>query len=360
MNYRSEREHDEQLICLIKNLDNHGRLDIVERGFGISDCLGELQYATHRRPFDVELTFTNLSIVVESKVDSDEGGRWDNEWQTERIAREASAINYLKARKEYRFITYGTSEFYTKPYKQGPASDCFKHIGLDCMIDMVDSANKVLARCNKREDWLQLMRVEQKKRNKAVELLQFFSNFRDRYLDIHGENDFPNNRFVFCAPELAFPVLGSLARQWNESKHGKKFGKLSLYPVARLSPRVHDSVLNFLEMWYKKKSTINIGNTKVRYYLEINEDFNLNVKFESAADPSRVLNLTKEQKDEVWRMLGQANWPFFVRCNCRDYRQGVLVLYEIDFGLLNGLDNLPRTVDRLANTVEVVVQALSP
>lgn len=172
------------------------------------------------------------------------------------------------------------------------------------------------------------------------------------YLDIHGENDFPNNRFVFCAPELAFPVLGSLARQWNQSEHGKKFGKLSLYPVARLSPRVHDSVLNFLEMWYKKKSTINIGNTKVRYYLEINEDFNLNIKFEK--------NLTRGQKNQVWQMLGQANWPVFVSCNCRDYRQGVLVLYEIDFGLLNGLDNLPQTVNNLANTVKVVVQALSP
>lgn len=351
MNYRSEREHDEQLICLIKNLDNHGRLDIVERGFGISNRLGELQYATHRGPFDVELTFTNLSIVVESKVDSDEGGRWDPEWQTERIAREAPAINYLKASKEYRFITYGTSEFYTKPYKQGPASDCFKHIGLDRMIDMVDSANNVLPQCNKREDWLQLMRVEQEKRNKAVELLQSFSNFRDMYLGIHGENDFPRNRFIFCAPELAFPVLGSLARQWNNSGHVKKFGKLSLYPVARRSPP-HDSVLNFLEMWYKKKSTIIIGNTKVRYYLEINEDFNLNVKFEN--------DLNRGQKDEVWRMLEQANWPTFVRCNCRDYRQGVLVLYEIDFRLLAGLHNMSRTIDRLAHTVEVVVQALSP
>ncbi len=351
MNYRSEREHDEQLICLIKNLDNHRRLDIVERGFGINDRLGRLQHAAHRRPFDVELTFTNLSIVVETKVDSDEGGRWDPEWQTERIAREASAINYLKERKEYRFITYGTSEFYTKPYKRGPASDCFKHIGLDRMIDMVDSANKILTRCNKREDWLQLMRVEQKKRNKAVELLQLFSKFRDRYLDIHGENDFPSNRFVFCAPELAFPVLGSLARQWNGSKHGKKFGKLSLYPVARRSPPVHDSILNFLEMWCTRPAII-IGNTQVRYYLEINEDFNLNVKFEE--------DLNKQQKDNVWRMLGQANWPSFVRCNCRDYRQGVLVLYEIDFRLLAGLDNMPETVDRLANTVEVIVQALSP
>lgn len=352
MNYTREREHDEQLICLIKNLDNHGRLDIVERGFGINAHLGRLQHAAHRRPFDVELTFTNLSIVVESKVDSDEGGRWDPEWQTERIAREASNINYLKASKEYCFITYGTSEFYTKPYEQGPASACFKHIDLDCMIDMVDSANRVLTRCNKREDWLQLMRVEQEKRNKAVKLLQLFSNFRDGYLDIHGENDFPRNRFVFCAPELAFPVLGSLAQQWNNSGHVKKFGKLSLYPVARRCPLVPDSVLNFLEMWYKKKSSIIIGNTKVRYYLEINEDFNLNVKFEE--------DLNRGQKDEVWQMLEQANWPAFVRCNCRDYQQGVLVLYEIDFRLLAGLHNMSRTVDRLAHAVEVVVQALSP
>ena len=113
------------------------------------------------------------------------------------------------------------------------------------------------------------MRLEKQKRSEAGELLKSFSEFRTRYLDIHKENDFPHNRLLFCAPELAFPVLGSLAQQWNNSEHKKSLGRVSLYPVGRFSPPVHDSILNFLEMWETKEPAL---------YIEINEDFNLNLK----------------------------------------------------------------------------------
>ena len=154
-NYRDERYHDEQLICLIKQLNDKDQLHILEGPFSIGDRLGELKRAKHRRPFDVELTFSNLSIIVETKVDSDEGGRWDKEWQTEKIVRESSSCGYLEAQKEFRFITYGTSEFYTKPdckpYEAGPASPEFVHIGLECMINLVESATEVLPPCEKRK-----------------------------------------------------------------------------------------------------------------------------------------------------------------------------------------------------------------
>ena len=122
MNYRNEKEHDYLLIEIVKDLNSQNRLDILEKVLKIKDGLGNLERARPRRPFDVELTFSNLSIAIETKVDSDEGGQLEDERQTEHIEREASNYGYLKPKKEFRFITYGTSEYYTKPYKTGPAS----------------------------------------------------------------------------------------------------------------------------------------------------------------------------------------------------------------------------------------------
>ena len=279
-NYRDEKYHDRQLICLVKQLSERDQLRILEGAFSIEDSLGELERAQRRRPFDVELTFSNLSIVVETKVDSDENGRWGKEWQTEKIVRESYSRGFLKAKKEFRFLTYGTSEFYTKPYEAGPASPKFVHISLERMIRLVESATKVLPPCQKRKEWVQLMKIEKEKRSKSIQLLRVFSEFRTDYLDIHCDNDFPNNRFTFCTPELAFPALSLLAQKWNGSEYGKNFGELSLYPISRMSPSVPDSVLNFWGM-RKERQTIArsiVGNGEPRLYFEINEDFNLNLK----------------------------------------------------------------------------------
>ena len=245
MNFRKEITHDRLLIDLVSKLDSQKRLDILETGLKIDERLGSLERACRRKPFDVELTFSNLSIVIESKVDSDEDGGRKDERQTKRIEREAKSYGYLKPKKELLFITYGTSEFYTKPYKTGPASSKFNHIGLENMIALVEAADSVLSPCSNRKQWLRLMRIEKKKRSNAVRLLQSFSKFRKQYLKIHGEhgeNDFPRNRLLFCAPELAFPVLASLAQEWNDSEHKDRFGRVSLYPVGRLTPPVHDSI----------------------------------------------------------------------------------------------------------------------
>ena len=209
MNYRNEKEHDYLLIEIVKDLNSQNRLDILEKVLKIKDGLGNLERARPRRPFDVELTFSNLSIAIETKVDSDEGGQLEDERQTEHIEREASNYGYLKPKKEFRFITYGTSEYYTKPYKTGPASEIFKHIRLEDMIVLVKEADSVLSPCCKRREWLRLMQIEKEKRSNAVKLLQSFSEFRRQYLKIHEENDFPRNRLLFCAPELAPDFDGS-------------------------------------------------------------------------------------------------------------------------------------------------------
>lgn len=359
MNYKKEIYHDNLLISLVEDLNTRGELDIVRQAFNIENNLGQLRLAKRRRDFDVELTFSNLSVVIETKVDSDEDGRWkeecQTEWQTDRIARITRNSDYLSEDRIYLFITYGTSEFYTKPYKAGPASSDFKQVGLDRMIQLVDSAVGVFPEdtATKYQDWLRLMKIEREKRNKAVELLQCFSRFRTQYLTIHGENDFPRNRFIFCAPELAFPVLSSLAQWWNESEHVNEFGKVSLYPISRGSPPVADSILNFWEMslteWRSARLAPSSIHVESDLFFEINEDFNLNVKISNRRD----------LHDQIWDSLKNAIWPDFVNGTCQYYKQQVYVLYEIDFGFLRELNDMPRVMSNLANALRVAIGALS-
>ena len=362
MNYRNEREHDYLLINLVEDLAARGQLDILGAALKIDSGLGNLERAQRRRPFDVELTFTNLSVVIETKVDADEDGRFGDEWQTERIVRESVNYGYLKQKKEFRFITYGTSEFYTKHYERGPASPEFQHIGLEAMIALVEAADNILPPCNNRQEWLRLMRIEKEKRNNAVELLQSFSEFRRQYLEIHGENDFPRNRLLFCAPEVAFPVLGSLAQEWYNSDYTGRFGKVSIYPVGRRTPPVHDSILNFWEMWQGGNPILPtlgeaiLGN-EGGLYLEINEDFNLNLKV-PLKDEEGVVVVDNGTKEQVWNCLDGAAWPQFVNNYRRNYVQTVVVLYEIDFGLQEELNDMEQATENLAHTLEVLIRAL--
>lgn len=91
-NYNNEREHDMCLISLVKALDGADRLDIFRDAFRIEEDLGPLRWSGRRRAFDVELKFANLSVAIETKVHSDEGGRWSEDWQTERIAEQRRGV----------------------------------------------------------------------------------------------------------------------------------------------------------------------------------------------------------------------------------------------------------------------------
>ena len=156
MDYRIEKAHDEQLIEIVKRLNEVGNLSIFSTSFSLPD-LGNLIRAQRRRPFDIELSFENLSVVVETKVDSDEGGRWDEIWQTSQIVQKSEDLYYLNKRKRYFYITYGSSEFYTKLrengddlHMNGPYSDQFEHITLNRMIDFVQLAHSELRQCDMR------------------------------------------------------------------------------------------------------------------------------------------------------------------------------------------------------------------
>ncbi len=295
MNYRSEQEHDHLLIDLVKDLNDQGNTRPIQDILGIPALPGKLERACRHRDFDVELTFSNLSIVIETKVDSDENGRWNGSWQTESIYENANSWSYLKSERYFVFITYGTSEFYTKPFSPGPASSHFIHLGLDKMITLVSSSISILPSPLKSryEEWIHYMQIEQEKRNNAVSLLTAFDKFRNDYLSIHQDVDFPNNRLTFCAPELAFPLFGQIANLWNSNpEYHKPFGKVAVYPVGRLSPAVHDSILNFQELWDKGEPALSgMIESHGKLYFEMNEDFNLNLKLDANALDQALLRI---------------------------------------------------------------------
>ena len=352
-NYNNEQEHDWCLISLVGVLDEADRLDIFRDAFRIEEGLGPLRWSGRRRAFDVELEFANLSVAIETKVHSNEDGGDGEQWQTERIAEQRKGV-----RGQNFFITYGTSEFYTKPYEPGPASPEFQHIPLDRMIHLVESSLAALPQIRQSTDsveWLRLMRLEKEKREKAQELLHSFAQFRTRYLEIHGENDFPRGRVTFSAPELAFPVFSKLVEHWDRSEYVDKFKRLAIYPVAKgFSPAV-DSILNLWEIWDKGPALApDIVGSEQSLYLEVNEDFNLNLKLdEGQAEPD------EEKKERIWSRLQDAPWPSGVNACRRNYKQSVWVLYEVDFGFLANVACLSRVVSNLGRTLEVIFGALN-
>ena len=356
MNYYVEREHDHCLISLVKEIDKAERLDIFKDSFYIDKDLGSLTWAGCRQAFDVELNFANLSVAIETKVDSDEWGRWSEPWQTKRIAEQRRKVGGLCF-----YITYGSSEFYTKCYETGPASPEFRHIPLARMIHLVKLSLAAVPQIGQRPDlveWLRLMTIEKEKRDKAQELLRSFSVFRGRYLEVHGENDFPRGRVAFSAPELAFPVFSKFAKEWGESDYVGRFGRLSIYPVPRGYSPVVDSILNFWELWEGSKAGTGLGSDIVGpdrcLYLEINEDFNLNLKLDGGQAA-----LEERKRAEIYKRLGVANWPPGVNACPRYYRQQNWVLYEVDFGFLSNIDCLPKVVSDLGRTLEVLCCVLS-
>lgn len=77
MNFRNEREHDWLLISLVQELNEQNQLKVFSKHFLGGVQVNRLIRAQRRRPFDIEITFDNLSCIFETKVDSDESGRFN-------------------------------------------------------------------------------------------------------------------------------------------------------------------------------------------------------------------------------------------------------------------------------------------
>ena len=85
-------------------------------------------------------------------------------------------------------------------------------------------------------------------------------------------------------------------------------------------------------------------------YFEINEDFNLNLKTGAT--------LSEEIKASIWNNLEEAEWPSYVKHHDRDYQQTAHVFYELDFGFLKEIIDIPKVVRNLATSLEVAVKTL--
>ena len=144
--------------------------------------------------------------------------------------------------------------------------------------------------------------------------------------------------------------IRQLVECWGKSEYIAKFGRLSIYPISRRSSLVaDDSILNFWEIW--ERGTGPVLAPDIVGYLEINEDFNLNLKSDTA--------MNEKEKEKIWSRLRGAPWPSGVNPCLRDYKQQVWVLYEIDFGFLANVNCLSKVVSNLGCTLEVLFGALN-
>ena len=181
MNFRDEREHDSLLMDLVRELDRAMQIPLFEGVLGLPP-LGRLLNAQRRKAYDVEFTFEQRRLLIETKVDSDEGHRWEAQkdrakWQTNCMAALAHKGDVCL------FITYGFAEFFTKPYEFGAAAETSKvrHVKLDSMVDLLSKAMPVVDNDRTRE-WLEILRIEQKKRLAMPAVLSQFGKLRRQYL----------------------------------------------------------------------------------------------------------------------------------------------------------------------------------
>jgi hypothetical protein len=367
MCYRNERYHDHLLIRLASDLAQHSvqGLELLQTTFGIQTPLGQLERACTRRAFDVELTFTNASLIIETKVDSDEDGRWQQQWQTERIYQHAQGLPSLKHAKLCLFVTYGISEYFTKPYSRGPGSQHFTHVCLDRMVRLLEQALALTLPTQhlpRYEVWLRQMKQEQETREHAGNLLELFGRFRSAHPRLCNEIDFDRNRLLFCGPEIAFPVFGRLSSLWNNDPilH-RDLGRVSVYPIGRSSPPIADSILNFRELWLSDPPRPTFHQRLPRYgaraYFEINEDLNLNLRLHEPGPPCPPV--PHDVIQDVQNTLATVQYPEGVRGLPRLYQQGTRVIYEWDLEVPTHANNLEAVARRLHGLVSTAIQAVA-
>ena len=69
--------------------------------------------------------------------------------------------------------------------------------------------------------------------------------------------------------------------------------------------------------------------------------------------------VNESSKMDIQARLEDADWPSFSCHQSRDYEQGALVLYEVDFGFLDNINDMKQVTTNLGQTVEAIVGALS-
>ncbi|MEJ2717013.1 MAG: hypothetical protein P8182_07715, partial [Deltaproteobacteria bacterium] len=165
-------------------------------------------------------------------MDSDERGRQHGNtthpvlWQTYLIESQANVDRRLKPEKHFRYLTFGTSEFYTKDdFVPGAANPNFRHIKLADMITFLRDCLRLPLKNKERfNGWLNALVIEKAKRDNAIDILSEYAQLRNRYLFIAKDIDLPPHRFAFNAPELAFPLFAQVSEIWNDKEYDERFG----------------------------------------------------------------------------------------------------------------------------------------
>ncbi len=323
-----------------------------------SENLGQLRSAHRKRAFDVLLEFDNHAIVIETKVDSQESGGFDTEWQTTRIYN--TYHDYWPSKKvHFLFITYGLSEFYIKQtddgnFNNGPGSTSFKHITAEVMLNFTSSSLQQLESNHISEEllvWKRWLAFEIEKRKKLDFYLENINNLLTEYKSFLGLTDFPVNRMTLHTPEFTVPHYYNIATEWNH-KYAGQHGHLSLYRVNRMYTVLGDVILNFTELWNNESFTFNglLDPNNGFIYFEINEDFNLHLK---AMAETRNIEIIFEFIKKNHPKLSIKG----INSAVEDYKQGAYVLYEWDLGLLsNNIPEITKNIDLILSTAKPVIR----
>lgn len=352
--FKRERFHDENLIKIISILNKSSKMDILEKTLDLNiGTLGSFISGRKKRDFDVLLEFDNYNIIIETKVDSPEGGNNNSGWQTDKIYNKYKEC-WANKKKIFIYLTYGLSEFYVKKrsdgsFNSGSTNVNFIHLKCNEIQHLIESAiNYCSINDNRLINWNKWLKFELNKRTDNQLYLKDVKSILDRYKKELNLTDYPVNRLNLFLPEFTIPFFFSICEAWNKLNH-PQIGKACLYPMGRGSASTNDSILNFSEFWKNQNITfrglVNISNS---VYFEFNEDFNLHLK----------TNGNLKNIEDIRRLLENQHNSLSNGFNSsvEYYKQGSHVVYEWDLSILNHniKSNLNNIESVLTNAIKII------
>jgi hypothetical protein len=353
--FKRERFHDDNLIELISILSKSSKLDIFEKTLNLNiGALGSFVSSRKKRDFDVLLEFDNYNIIIETKVDSPEGGNRSAGWQTNKIYNKYNKC-WPNKKKIFIYLTYGLSEFYIKKrsdgsFNNGSTNVNFSHLKCNEVQYLIESAiNNCSIKDNRLINWNKWLKFELNKRIDNQLYLKDVKTILDRYKKELNLTDYPVNRLNLFLPEFTIPFFFKICDAWNKLNH-PKIGKACLYPMGRGSASTNDSILNFSEFW--KTQNITMGgllSTPNSVYFEFNEDFNLHLKTNgNIKNIEEIRTLLEKQHNSLSNGFNST---------VEYYKQGAFVIYEWDLNILkNNINTNLNNIESIITNAIIIIK----